>query len=76
MNNKSEKINAKEKYISGFKPFEEKLNGQSKSFLHDIRKNALDQFSQLEFPTTRNEEWKYTNIAPIIENDFVPALNS
>lgn len=38
--------------------------------LKDIRKEAIDAFSQLEFPTKRHEEWKYTNINPIIEKNY------
>ena len=38
--------------------------------LKDIRKEAIDTFSQLEFPTKRHEEWKYTNINPIIEKNY------
>ncbi|MBU1349358.1 Fe-S cluster assembly protein SufD, partial [Patescibacteria group bacterium] len=56
--------NIKDWYISNFKSFEEKLNGQSQSFFHKFRKDALIKFSELEFPTTKNEEWKYTNINP------------
>lgn len=63
-------------YVSNFKLFEEKLNGQSKSFLHDIRKYALKQLAELDFPTNKNEEWKYTNISPILKHNFIPAINT
>lgn len=63
-------------YLSQFKTFEEKLNGHSESFLHDIRKNALSQLETMDFPTQRDEEWKYTNVSPILKNDFIPALAS
>ena len=43
--------NIKDWYISNFKSFEEKLNGQSESFFHNYRKEALKKFSELEFPT-------------------------
>jgi Fe-S cluster assembly protein SufD len=75
MNNMEHK-NANEWYVSKFKSFEDKLNGQSKSFLHDIRKNALNNLAELSFPTNRNEEWKYTNIAPILKHNFIPAMIS
>ena len=75
MNNMEHK-NSNEWYVSKFKSFEDKLNGQSKSFLHDIRKNALNSLSELSFPTNRNEEWKYTNVAPILKHNFIPAMIS
>ncbi|NJD21273.1 MAG: Fe-S cluster assembly protein SufD [Melioribacter sp.] len=67
---------ANEWYVSKFKVFEDKLNGQSKSFLHDIRKNALNNLVELSFPTNKNEEWKYTNVAPILKHNFLPAIIS
>ena len=75
MSSIQERINAKDWYIKSFDLFEQKLNGQSKSFLHRIRKDALNKLSQLEFPTTKNEEWKYTDISPILRNNFIPAVN-
>lgn len=68
--------NIKDWYISNFKSFEEKLNGQSESFFHNYRKEALKKFSELEFPTTKNEEWKYTNISPILKHNFNHPFNS
>lgn len=76
MNNNLESKNIKEWYISNFKTFEEKLNGQSKSFLQSIRKEGLNQLSVLDFPSKQNEEWKYTDVAPVLKQFFVPAVNS
>jgi Fe-S cluster assembly protein SufD len=38
-----------------------------------VRKDALGAFEQLGFPTTDEEDWKYTNVAPIARTDFAPA---
>jgi len=35
---------------------------------------AIGFFSRLGFPTTKNEEWKYTNVTPIIARNYVEAL--
>ncbi len=35
-----------------------------------IRRRALDRFLALGFPTTRNEEWRFTNVAPIARTRF------
>lgn len=74
MKNNSEFQNSKDWYLSGFKRFEEKLNGESKTFLHDLRKDALNKLAGSDFPTTRDEEWKYTNISPILRQNFIPAF--
>ena len=33
--------------------------------IQDIAEQAAERFAQLGYPSTRNEEWKYTNVAPI-----------
>lgn len=65
----------KEWYIQNFQSFEEKLNGDSKTFLHDLRKSAINQLSQVDFPNTKDEEWKFTNISPILKQNFIPAVS-
>ena len=61
---------AKAWHLSNFDVFESKLNGSSGTPFHEIRKSAISKFSELGFPTTHNEEWKYTNIAPIASAKF------
>ena len=39
-----------------------------------LQKEAIDNFARLGFPTPKNEEWKYTNIAPILSKDFSFAI--
>lgn len=62
-------------YIDKFGVFEKRLNGGSSAPIHKIRKDAISKFSGLQFPTTRNEEWKYTSIAPLLKHTFTPAEN-
>src|SRR4051812_35425560 len=35
-----------------------------------MQEEAIKHFSRLGFPTTKNEEWRYTNISPILNKDF------
>ncbi len=69
------KTNIKDKFVKDFEIFESKLNGQSKSYLHTLRKNAIEKFKTVEFPTLKDEEWRYTNVKPILQTDFTPAVN-
>lgn len=62
-------------YLDNFDKFENSLNGGASAEIHKIRKDAIANFSKLEFPTTRNEEWKYTSIAPLLKHNFVPAYS-
>jgi Fe-S cluster assembly protein SufD len=68
-----EKVNNKENYIKHFQNFESSLNGEASSELHAKRRTALKVFNELDFPTTKNEEWKYTSIAPLLNHNFIPA---
>ena len=40
------------------------------------REEALSRFLELGFPTTRDEEWRFTSVAPIAGRAFAPALSS
>jgi len=43
-------------------------------WLELVRSSAMDRFEQLGFPTVHGEEWKYTNLAPVAKESFVPAV--
>ena len=64
----------KEWYLDEFKKFESTLNGESVEPIHQLRKEAISNFSELSFPNTKDEEWKYTNIAPLLKYNFKPSL--
>jgi Fe-S cluster assembly protein SufD len=35
-----------------------------------IRKQAFDRFVELGFPTSRNEDWKYTNLSTVLRENY------
>ena len=37
------------------------------------RRAAIENFAQLGFPTTRNEDWHFTSVAPLMERAYDPA---
>jgi len=39
-------------------------------WMEQLRESAFARFSEIGFPTTRDEEWRYTNIAPIANAAF------
>jgi Fe-S cluster assembly protein SufD len=39
--------------------------------LFALREKAFDQFKKLGFPSTKVEDWKYTNLAPFLKDEFV-----
>jgi len=40
------------------------------AWLNTLRASAADRFAELGFPTRRDEEWRVTPIAPIVETPF------
>lgn len=40
------------------------------AWLTRLRANAFERFEELGFPSVKNEEWKYTNVAPITRLQF------
>ena len=40
---------------------------ESAGWMKVLRENALEQFEATGFPTTSDEDWKYTNVAPILK---------
>jgi len=59
-------------YQSTFADFERSLNGEAEAEFHHHRRRALQRFGEIGFPTTRHEEWRFTNISPIAEARFKP----
>ena len=61
-------------YRSEFLRREKDLAGSHQPWVRDLRNKAMACFTEAGFPTSRQEEWKYTNIAPILKPLFRPAL--
>src|ERR671911_226007 len=61
-------IESKEHYLSSFRQMHS--GTQSPQWLDQLRESAIESFSALGFPTTRNEGWKYTSVDPITAIPF------
>jgi Fe-S cluster assembly protein SufD len=42
------------------------------AWLEDLRRQGAEQLNELGLPTTRLEDWRYTNVAPIAETRWTP----
>jgi Fe-S cluster assembly protein SufD len=64
----------KSRLITGFSQFEKGLDSNTSSPVHARRKEAIEYFDRLGFPTTKHEEWKYTDVKGLLkaEFDFIP----
>ena len=62
-----------ETYFSSFAQLEKRLGADPPSWIHQIRRQAIERFGELGFPTTHQEKWKYTNVAPLVRIPFQAA---
>jgi Fe-S cluster assembly protein SufD len=62
---------AEQNYLATFAVRRSELGGSRE--LKGIRDAAIARFGLLGFPTTHNEEWKYTNLAPFLRTGFEPS---
>lgn len=46
------------------------------AWLELVRNSAMDRFEQLGFPSVKEEDWKYTNLATLAKEEFVPVTSS
>jgi Fe-S cluster assembly protein SufD len=60
-------------YLSTYSQLHRARAVKDPAWLRSVREAAIQRFAQLGFPTTRDEEWKYTNVAPIARTAFRPA---
>jgi Fe-S cluster assembly protein SufD len=60
------------RYEAAFRLLREKSSAEP-SWLRRAREEAFAQFEHVGFPTVQQEEWKYTNVAPIAKSQFTPA---
>jgi|ERR1043166_1026661 Fe-S cluster assembly protein SufD len=48
--------------------FKEFLKAEKNESVRKLRQDAFAAFSEMGFPSVRNEDWKYTNVAPIAKD--------
>jgi len=52
-----------------------KLESRSPSWVFPLRKAAMSRFAEMGFPTTQDEDWRFTSMASIAKLPFKPAFN-
>ncbi len=66
----------KETYIAGLKKFASSpVGNKAPSWAKDIRVAAAERFAEQGFPTTKNEEWRFTRVRPLLQHDFAVPKN-
>ncbi len=62
-------------YLDAFSDFTSRTARQP-AWLRDLRELAFVRFSETGFPTTRNEDWRFTNVNAIAQTPFAPASDA
>ena len=68
----TELVKSDNQYITAFRSVRE--SSPTVPWLELVRSGAIDRFEQIGFPTVHDEEWKYTNLAPLAKESFQPAV--
>lgn len=59
-----------ENYLENFTEFAEEVAAKTPQWLRELREAAFARFCAVGFPTTRNEDWRFTNIAALARTPF------
>src|SRR5256885_12376351 len=69
----TEIITRENSYHEAFRALQESQPNSPGLWLKRLRESAMESFQELGFPSVKDEEWKYTNVAPIARIEFKPA---
>ncbi|MGD0366616.1 MAG: hypothetical protein ABSA94_04110, partial [Acidobacteriaceae bacterium] len=62
-----------ETWLENFTEFTKTAAGQKLPWLRQLREDAFARFCETGFPTTRDEDWRFTSVAAIARTAFRPA---
>src|SRR5207237_4877219 len=63
-----------EPHVRKFERFERETS--LPAWLFPLRKAGMARFAELGFPTLQDEDWRFTNVAPLTKLPFRPLLES
>lgn len=69
----SEITNAPSSYLQDLVSGQPRLLASTQSWLNKLRSNAVETVSELTIPTTRDEEWRFTDISLLTKVSLQPA---
>ena len=61
---------APEKYLEIFDQFNNRADAGQPRWLQRLRQDAFARFSEIGFPTTHDEDWRFTNVAAVSNAAF------
>jgi Fe-S cluster assembly protein SufD len=67
------RVGTSDRYLAEFEQFAQAQGSAPPSWLRALRTGAIERFGKTGFPTTRDEEWRFTGVGPIAETSFTRA---
>jgi Fe-S cluster assembly protein SufD len=61
---------AAEPYVADWQEFARQLPAAEPARIQQLRRSAIARFAELGFPTVRQEDWRFTNLAPLARATF------
>jgi Fe-S cluster assembly protein SufD len=62
-----------EAYLKDFESFAGAATAEDPEWLEPIRRTAMERFARTGFPSSRDEEWRFTPVTPIARGPWQPA---
>ena len=59
-----------ETYLDSYTAFEKRAAGRDLPWLRKLRADAFARFCETGFPTTHDEDWRFTNVSAIARTEF------
>jgi Fe-S cluster assembly protein SufD len=66
----TEVVKAENNYQAAFRQVRQ--SNPTAAWVELVRGRAMDRFEHLGFPSVRDEDWKYTNLAPVVKETMSP----
>ncbi len=63
-------IDTKQWFTTLFGLYENTLNGRKSRPFHSLRRAAIERIGELNFPTRRDEDWKYTSVTRLLQPKY------
>src|SRR5262245_53326444 len=67
---------ARTSFLDDYRRVQGSLPGADRPWVAELRRRAIDRFAEVGFPAPKSEDWKYTNVAPILRERFEPSVEA
>jgi Fe-S cluster assembly protein SufD len=69
-------VESRSDYLEGLLQGREAVTDSGSTWLRTLRMRAVERANELSVPTTRDEEWRFTDLSPLYKIPFQPVLDT